>query len=275
MSCSDTESSCSQNITLTRAENDRVCQSTPKKNEQQGSTELNLIKNKTEQRGTKVAASMFFKNFHALVSTVDKSATSMSSDVELSDYWDQEKYLSEHNYEEQIDEASTIRLLNFGDDYRNFIDSLSDGLSDSTARRVKRRNRKTKNVRTEEPESLSEGEFKEVDSIFYKSEEKRIDIKYEFEQFRQHFSFKKNDIEQIEKLKEACINNISFVRLLLDCVKNMENCIEKKNNERIGKVFCRFAQEMETSFHIYRDLYTIGQKIRSVNDRHYVIWLCH
>ena len=35
----------------------------------------------------------------------------------------QEKYLSEHNYDEQIDVDSTYKLLNFGDDYRNFIDS--------------------------------------------------------------------------------------------------------------------------------------------------------
>lgn len=41
----------------------------------------------------------------------------------------QEKYLSEHNYEEPIDEERAIRLLNFGDDYRNYIDSLSDGFS--------------------------------------------------------------------------------------------------------------------------------------------------
>ena len=37
--------------------------------------------------------------------------------------------MSEHNYEEPIDEERAIRLLNFGDDYRNYIDSLSDGFS--------------------------------------------------------------------------------------------------------------------------------------------------
>ena len=31
--------------------------------------------------------------------------------------------MSEHNYDEQIDVDSTYKLLNFGDDYRNFIDS--------------------------------------------------------------------------------------------------------------------------------------------------------
>ena len=35
----------------------------------------------------------------------------------------QEKYLSEHNYEELLDLEATKSLLNFGDDYRNFIES--------------------------------------------------------------------------------------------------------------------------------------------------------
>ena len=38
-------------------------------------------------------------------------------------YWDEEKYLSEHNYEELVDLESAKTLLNFGDDYRNFIES--------------------------------------------------------------------------------------------------------------------------------------------------------
>ena len=44
----------------------------------------------------------------------------------------QEKYLSEHNYEEPIDEASALQILNFGDDYRTFLDSLSDGFSSAS-----------------------------------------------------------------------------------------------------------------------------------------------
>ncbi len=51
--------------------------------------------------------------------------------IETDSFVWQEKYLSEHNYDEQIDEDSTLKLLNFGDDYRKFIDSMSEGdLSD-------------------------------------------------------------------------------------------------------------------------------------------------
>ena len=49
----------------------------------------------------------------------------------------QEKYLSEHNYDEPIDVDSTLKLLNFGDDYSKFIDSLSDEISDLDQNTVK------------------------------------------------------------------------------------------------------------------------------------------
>lgn len=41
----------------------------------------------------------------------------------------QEKYISEAYSEETADQETTRRLLDFGDDYRNFIDSQSDGAS--------------------------------------------------------------------------------------------------------------------------------------------------
>ena len=38
----------------------------------------------------------------------------------------QEAYLSEHNYDETLDLETAKTLLNFGDDYRNFIESNSE-----------------------------------------------------------------------------------------------------------------------------------------------------
>jgi hypothetical protein len=38
----------------------------------------------------------------------------------------QETYLSEHNYDETLDVESAKTILNFGDDYRNFIESNSE-----------------------------------------------------------------------------------------------------------------------------------------------------
>lgn len=53
----------------------------------------------------------------------DKLDIPLYLDSSDADYWDQEKYLSEHNYEELVDMESAKTLLNFGDDYRNFIES--------------------------------------------------------------------------------------------------------------------------------------------------------
>ena len=41
--------------------------------------------------------------------------------------------MSEYNYDEPIDEDKARKLLNFGDDYRNFIDSLSESHSSISA----------------------------------------------------------------------------------------------------------------------------------------------
>ena len=38
----------------------------------------------------------------------------------------QEVYLSEHNYDEALDMETAKTILNFGDDYRNFIESNSE-----------------------------------------------------------------------------------------------------------------------------------------------------
>ena len=62
----------------------------------------------------------------------------------IEDFYLQEKYLSEHNYDEPIDVDSTLKLLNFGDDYSKFIDSMSDEFSDLDPATVKPQRTKRK-----------------------------------------------------------------------------------------------------------------------------------
>ena len=59
----------------------------------------------------------------------------------------QERYLSEYNYDEPIDEDRAKNLLNFGDDYRNFIDSLSESYSSISSLSLDRRQKKPKRLR--------------------------------------------------------------------------------------------------------------------------------
>jgi len=82
------------------------------------------------------------------------------SEAELSEYWDQEKYLSEHHYDEQVDEDAALRILNFGDDYRNYIDSLSDGLSSCSEK--KRPKKKFRKYKYEYPPNIDSGSECEV-----------------------------------------------------------------------------------------------------------------
>ena len=71
----------------------------------------------------------------------------------------QERYLSEYNYDEPIDEDRAKNLLNFGDDYRNFIDSLSESYSSISSMSLDRRQKKSKRLRkrtvTQRPEEAA------------------------------------------------------------------------------------------------------------------------
>lgn len=67
------------------------------------------------------------------ISSGEMSSASLGNESQVSqnvsEYWDEERYLSEYNYDEPIDEDKARMLINFGDDYRNFIDSLSESHS--------------------------------------------------------------------------------------------------------------------------------------------------
>ena len=59
----------------------------------------------------------------------------------------QERYLSEYNYDEELDEDRAKRLLNFGDDYRAFIDSLSESQQSLASMSLERRHKRSKRMR--------------------------------------------------------------------------------------------------------------------------------
>ena len=76
--------------------------------------------------------------------------------IKIHQWYLQERYLSEYNYDEPIDEDRAKNLLNFGDDYRNFIDSLSESYSSISSLSLDRRQKKSKRLRkrtvTQRPE---------------------------------------------------------------------------------------------------------------------------
>ncbi|CAB4059200.1 unnamed protein product [Lepeophtheirus salmonis] len=95
-------------------------------------------------------------------SKITESPRSVESEE---DFWDQENYLSEHNYDEAIDEDTTYRVLNFGDDYSIYINSISDGISSSNYHPPKQQRRKTRRNpqwRDDRKDSMSESEVEDV-----------------------------------------------------------------------------------------------------------------
>ena len=54
--------------------------------------------------------------------------------------------MSEYHYDEQIDVDKERQLLNFGDDYRNFIDSLSESHSSIGGHIMDERRKKSKRL---------------------------------------------------------------------------------------------------------------------------------
>ena len=55
--------------------------------------------------------------------------------------------MSEYNYDEELDEDRAKRLLNFGDDYRAFIDSLSESQHSMASMSLERRHKRSKRMR--------------------------------------------------------------------------------------------------------------------------------
>ena len=100
-----------------------------------------------------------------------------SSDAE---YWDQENcYLSEHNYEETIDIETAKSLLNFGDDYRNFLESNNSEVQSPRVFNVPQKKKATSRIGL--PEStLSESEDEKND-LFLVIEDLQKDFNTNFE----------------------------------------------------------------------------------------------
>jgi hypothetical protein len=78
------------------------------------------------------------------ISSGEMSDQSVSQNV--SEFWEQERYLSEYNYDEPIDKDKERQLMNFGDDYRNFLDSLSESHSSLGGHTIDERRKKSKRL---------------------------------------------------------------------------------------------------------------------------------
>ena len=69
-------------------------------------------------------------------------------DTSDGEYWDQENvYLSEHHYEEVLDVETAKSLLNFGDDYKQFLESNNSEVQSPRNSETTKKRRSSSKVR--------------------------------------------------------------------------------------------------------------------------------
>ncbi|XP_040580932.1 uncharacterized protein klar isoform X2 [Lepeophtheirus salmonis] len=167
-------------------------------------------------------------------SKITESPRSVESEE---DFWDQENYLSEHNYDEAIDEDTTYRVLNFGDDYSIYINSISDGISSSNYHPPKQQRRKTRRNpwRDDRKDSMSESEVEDVKRVLNTSKEKYEDT---VSQFNIYLETPPENVLQEDyfNLKKTCQENMSCLALLMEPIFNESDSatLKKKGRELKG-----------------------------------------
>jgi len=144
----------------------------------------------------------------------------------ISDFWDEERYLSEYNYDEPLDEDRAKNLLNFGDDYRNYIDSLSESYSSISSLSVDRRRRsKRMRKKTVVPpgphhyDTQSEAEAEDnLSSVLQDSEREISRVATSLDTCQYGGGFVKPDCyNQYTDLMRLCQDNLT---ILIDCLSS-------------------------------------------------------
>lgn len=103
----------------------RTCQSSKKSVEQRQKNSFLKQEKNSEYEDISINTSAFARDSENFVSQEEAYSEHVEN---ISDFWDKEAYLSEYNYDEPIDVETAKKILNFGDDYRNFMDSHSETL---------------------------------------------------------------------------------------------------------------------------------------------------
>jgi len=155
----------------------------------------------------------------------------------VSDFWDQEVYLSEHNYDEALDMETAKTILNFGDDYRNFIESNSEVQSP----RFEALEKKKKNSRSKlelernrlREDSNSEEECADVFTVIN-------DLKSDVDKYEEEYKiFRSKGFEAVEKprqmetILEKCEGSYDFLSNLHKETISTSSIIGRKSGREI------------------------------------------
>lgn len=171
-------------------------------------------------------------------SSEDASCLSARS-IAISEYWDQEKLLSERTYYEPIDEEKAKKLINFGDDYSKYIDSMSE--SDSSileslsqnAKKVPRRKRKKQVENEVIDESQSESELEDICNVISDSHKKMNSVELLASKFFTEGFIKKENFNEYNGLVEICTQYLKQLIHLLESIDLNDSFVSKKKSREI------------------------------------------
>merc|ERR1719362_1686997 len=144
----------------------------------------------------------------------------------LSELWDDERYLSEYNYDEELDEDRAKRLLNFGDDYRAFIDSLSESQQSLASMSLERRHKRAQRMRkktlpAQHYDTQSEAESCDnLSSVLVDSEREISRVTSSLDLCHAEGGFIRPECyNQYNDLKSICQDNLAII---IDCLQSAE-----------------------------------------------------
>lgn len=163
-----------------------------------------------------------------------------------SDLWDQENYLSEYNYDEPLEEDKARKLLNFGDDYRNFIGSMSESqssINDALTlnnRRCRKRSRKKQVIDDFSNESQSDNELEDVCNVISDSHKKLNNVENLATDFYVDGFIKKENQKEYNGLVTTCTEYLKHLIHLLQSIELDDSFMSKKKSREIKFLLARW-----------------------------------
>jgi len=158
----------------------------------------------------------------------------------VSEFWDEERYLSEYHYDEPIDEDKERRLLNFGDDYRNFLDSLSEShsslgghLLDDRRKRSKRLSKKKLPDSARSYDTCSDNEADDVSSIIADSQRSINSVETRKNNWEEDGFVKDAHLQEYNELVGICSENLSTIVEVLRTKDLQETFVSKKKSREM------------------------------------------
>jgi len=155
----------------------------------------------------------------------------------VSDFWDQETYLSEHNYDEALDVETAKNILNFGDDYRNFIESNSEVKSPRFLELAKKKRSIRNRLENERgkliDDSNSEEDLADTFKVIYDLKKDIVVHEDDYKHWRSKCFETSEKAGKIESLLLKCEGSCKFLNNLQVETTGSNNFVARKRSREI------------------------------------------